>query len=130
MSKIIVVIVFIISIFLFLYCSENSTNVKELLLIDSSTKIVFIELGSETCIPCMKMRPIMDSIQKKYGNQILVKFIDAIQNSQEAKPYKIRMMPTQVFLDSNKNEIYRHEGFFPEDSIHLFLQSKGLKIIN
>ena len=110
-------------------CSGNSTNSIEPITKDSTVRITFVELGASTCDPCLRMRPVMDSIQKKYGFQVLVKFIDAIKNPKDAKPYKIRVMPTQVFLDSMDNEIHRHEGFYSEDSIHIFLQSRGLKII-
>jgi thioredoxin 1 len=111
-------------------CSDNSTNSNKPAPIDSTLKMTFVELGADWCEPCKNMRPIMDSIQRKYGAQILVKFIDVIKNSQEAEPYHIVVMPTQVFLDSNNVEIHRHEGFYPEDSIHIFLQSKGLKILS
>ena len=96
---------------------------------DKGAIITFIEIGSITCIPCQQMRPVMDSIQKKYGWQVSVRFIDAVRNSNAAEPYKIRVMPTQVFLDSNSRELHRHEGFYSEDSIHIFLKSRGLKII-
>lgn len=91
--------------------------------------ITFVELGSNSCVPCIKMRPIMDSIQNKYGKQIYVRFIDVIRGT-ESHDFKIRIMPTQVFLDSNDLEIFRHEGFFTQDSIEMFLQSQGLKVIN
>lgn len=98
--------------------------------IDSTVKVTFIELGSVNCVPCQKMRPIMDSVEKKYGSQVFVKFIDCIKNYKESVPYKINVMPTQVFLDSLGVEFHRHEGFYSEDSIHILLQAKGLKIIN
>lgn len=88
--------------------------------------ITFVELGSDKCIPCIKMKPIMDSIQNKYGKQIYVKFIDVIRGT-ESHHFKIRLMPTQLFLDSNDVEIYRHEDFFPQDSIEMFLKSQGLR---
>jgi thiol-disulfide isomerase/thioredoxin len=97
---------------------------------DTSLKMIFVELGADNCIPCLKMRPVMDSIQKKYGSQIYVKFINARKNPAEAVPFKIRLIPTQIFLDTNSKEILRHEGFFPEDSIHIFLQANGLKILD
>jgi thioredoxin 1 len=111
-------------------CSDNSTNTIKPTLIDTSLKMTFVELGADWCEPCKNMRPVMDSIQKKYGSQILVKFIDVVKNSKEAEPFKITVMPTQVFLDTNNIEIHRHKGFYHEDSIHVFLQSKGLKILN
>ncbi len=121
---------FITGIALLNSCSGNSTDSEDPIPADSLGRVVFVELGSVNCIPCQKMRPVMDSIQKKYGDQVLVKFIDVIKNSEEAEPYKIKVMPTQVFLDTNNVEFFRHEGFFPEDSIHILLQSKGLKILS
>jgi hypothetical protein len=43
--------------------------------------------------------------------------------------YRIRVIPTQVFLDERGQEFRRHEGFFPEKDIDALLQSKGLKPI-
>lgn len=90
--------------------------------------IFFIELGSVNCIPCKMMQPVMKSIEQKYGNQVKVFFYDVWQPDQRhyAKDYKIRVIPTQVFLNNDGNEIYRHEGFFPESEIDNFLQNQGL----
>jgi thioredoxin 1 len=109
---------------------ENSNVPPNINNIDSTVKVTFIEIGSDKCVDCIEMRPVMDSIQTKYGTQVLVKFIDAIKNYSEAVKYKITIMPTQVFLDSLGVEFHRHEGFYSEDSIHILLQSRGLKIIN
>jgi thioredoxin 1 len=93
-------------------------------------KITFVELGSVKCIPCQKMQPIMKSIEKKYGDQIKVVFYDVWKKEERhyAEQYKIKVIPTQVFLDSKGKEIMRHEGFFPEEEIDKFLKSKGLKV--
>jgi thioredoxin 1 len=91
--------------------------------------ITFIELGSVRCIPCKAMQPVMKSVGEKYGNQIKVIFYD-VWKEEEAyygEKYKIRLIPTQVFLDVKGKELMRHEGFFPEKEIDTFLQSKGLK---
>jgi thioredoxin 1 len=37
------------------------------------------------------------------------------------------LIPTQVFLDANGKEFFRHEGFYPEKEIDKLLQSKGIK---
>ncbi|MBN2000329.1 thioredoxin family protein [candidate division KSB1 bacterium] len=95
----------------------------------SSAKITFVELGSVNCIPCKAMQPVMKSIEKKYGDQIKVVFYDVWQADQKkyAQEYKIKLIPTQVFLNENGKEIMRHEGFFPEEEIDKFLQKQGLK---
>lgn len=94
-------------------------------------KITFVELGSVNCIPCKKMQPVMKAVEEKYCPQIKVIFYDVWQKDQSkyADEYKIRLIPTQVFLDENGKEIGRHEGFYAEEDIHKFLQSKGLKAL-
>ena len=91
--------------------------------------ITFVELGSVKCIPCRKMQPVMKAIEDKYDDQIKVIFYDVWKSDQRkyAEEYGIRLIPTQVFLDKDGKEIFRHEGFFPEAEIDKFLQKQGLK---
>ena len=91
--------------------------------------VTFIELGSVNCIPCKAMQPVMKSVEEKYGPQLKVVFYDVWKQDQAhyAQEFRIRLIPTQVFLDANGKELMRHEGFFPEKDIDVFLQSKGLK---
>lgn len=91
-------------------------------------QITFVELGSVNCIPCKAMQPVMKAIEEKYGEQIKVVFYDVWQDDQKkyAQEYKIKLIPTQVFLDENGTEIMRHEGFFAEAAIDSFLQKQGL----
>lgn len=98
--------------------------------ISGKTLVTFIELGSVNCIPCKQMQPVMKAIEKKYGDQIKIIFYDVWKAGQSkyAAEYKIRLIPTQVFLDKNGKEIFRHEGFFSEEEIDKFLQKQGLKI--
>jgi thioredoxin 1 len=95
-------------------------------------KVTFVELGSVNCIPCKQMQPVMKAIEEKYGEQIKIVFYDVWQKDQKhfAIDYKIQLIPTQVFLDADGKEFYRHEGFFPEEEIHTLLQSRGLKTVN
>jgi thioredoxin 1 len=92
-------------------------------------KVTFVELGSVNCIPCKQMQPIMKSIEEKYGEQVKVVFYDVWKSDQKkyAQQYGIKLIPTQVFLDENGKEFFRHEGFYPEAEIDKLLQGKGLK---
>ena len=95
---------------------------------DLKPKVTFVELGSVNCIPCKKMQPVMKAIEEKYGDQIKVVFHDVWKEDQKqfAAMYKIRLIPTQVFLDANGKEFFRHEGFYPESEIDKLLVKKGL----
>lgn len=94
----------------------------------ANPQITFIELGSVNCIPCKKMQPVMKAIEQKYGDQVKVIFYDVWTKEQQpyALKYAVRLIPTQVFLDENGQEFFRHEGFFPENEIHKIFKQRGL----
>ena len=73
----------------------------------------------------------MKAIEEKYGEQVKVIFYDVWTD--EHKKYKeiydIKLIPTQVFLDENGKEFFRHVGFYPESEIDKLFQSRGLKVI-
>jgi thioredoxin 1 len=108
---------------------KNSKTAKKEEKNASSIKVTFIELGSVRCIPCKKMQPIMEEIKKEYKGQVKVVFYDVW--TREGKPYaykyKIRIIPTQVFLDKDGKEYFRHEGFFPKKELVKVLKQKGVK---
>ncbi len=107
-------------------CSKEHPVNTEIPISDKA-KIIFIEFGAEDCGPCERMVPVMDSIRNQYGSQIDVIFIDVYKNYSVVEQYNIEMMPTQIFFDTNMTELHRHVGFYPEDSIHIFLNTVGLK---
>jgi thioredoxin 1 len=90
--------------------------------------VTFVELGSVKCIPCRQMQPVMKAIEEKYGKQVNVVFYDVWKDDQReyAEKYGIKVIPTQVFLDKEGKEFFRHEGFFPEAEIDKLLQKRGL----
>ena len=90
-------------------------------------KVTFVELGSVNCIPCKAMQPVMEAIEKEFGDQIEVVFYDVWQDNAPAKKYEIKLIPTQVFLDENGQEFFRHEGFYAQEEIEKLLTGKGLK---
>jgi thioredoxin 1 len=92
-------------------------------------KVTFIELGSVRCIPCQQMQPIMKSIREKYPTQVNVVFHDVW--TEAGAPYGLKYgidaIPTQVFLDENGKEYFRHVGYFPEEELVKILNQKGVK---
>ena len=94
-------------------------------------RVTFVELGSVKCIPCRQMQPVMRAIEKKYGGQVRVVFHDigTDSGSTHAEKYKIRLIPTQVFLDDRGKEFFRHEGFYPEAEIDTLFRKRGLTVM-
>jgi thioredoxin 1 len=109
--------------------STSTVVAKDTSVVVPQPIITFIELGSVNCIPCKAMQKVMKAVEDKYGRQLKVVFYDVWKQEQAhcAEEYKVRLIPTQVFLDKDGKELWRHEGFYPEKEIDIFLQSKGLK---
>ncbi len=91
--------------------------------------VTFVEIGSLNCIPCKMMQPIMKEIEETYKGQVRVVFHDVW--TPEGRPfgmqYGIRVIPTQVFLDKEGKEYFRHEGFFPKEEVVRVLKMKGVR---
>jgi thioredoxin 1 len=96
---------------------------------DAQAKVTFIELGSVNCIPCIKMQGVMQEVKREYGDQVSILFYDVWTEAGKpyAQQYRIRVIPTQVFLDQDGNEYFRHEGYFPEEDLVQVLRHKGVK---
>lgn len=96
---------------------------------DKQVKVTFIELGSVRCIPCQKMEVVLDSIRKEYPNDVQVVFHDVWTEAGKpyATKYNIKSIPTQVFLDADGKEFFRHEGFFAKEELIEILKKKGVK---
>ena len=80
-------------------------------------QVTFLELGSVRCIPCKMMQPIMEEIQKEYAGKVKVVFHDVWKDEGKpyAKQYGIAGIPTQIFLDKDGKEFFRHTGFLAKD---------------
>jgi thioredoxin 1 len=76
-----------------------------------------IELGSDSCAPCKAMAPILGEMRETFEGQLVVEFIDVRRDPGAVNEYGVRLIPTQVFLDPEGNELFRHEGFFAREEI-------------
>ena len=92
-------------------------------------KVTFIELGSVNCIPCKMKKPVMEEVEKEYGDQVKVVFHDVWTEAGKpyAQQYGIRAIPTQVFLDKDGKEFYRHMGFFAKEELVKILKMGGVE---
>jgi thioredoxin 1 len=132
MKKLTIVLLILVSCSLF--CSQISgeqANESNLIITDehldfSKHKVTFIELGADKCIPCKAMQPVMREIAQEYKGTIQVVFYDVWKTSKYAKDYGIQMIPTQVFIDKNGKEIFRHVGFYPKEDIIKMLKEKHI----
>jgi thioredoxin 1 len=77
------------------------------------------EFGANACASCREMKPILQALQRDHGERVAVVIIDLL--AQKEAPYidryRIQLMPTQVFFDSQGRETSRHMGKISGDEI-------------
>ncbi len=76
-----------------------------------------VDLGADRCIPCKMMAGVLADLKTNYVGRLEVEFIDVWKNPDAGKPYKIKLIPTQIFFDAAGKERFRHEGFFGKEDI-------------
>ncbi len=76
-----------------------------------------LEVGSDTCRPCKMMIPIIDKLTVELNGKLDVEFINVRTDPDAAEPYKVSLIPTQIFIGPDGKEMFRHTGFFPMEDI-------------
>ena len=78
-----------------------------------------LDLGAGKCIPCKLMAPILEELELEYAGVLDVEFIDVWQpeNKATAESYGVEEIPTQIFLDPEGKELWRHVGFLAKADI-------------
>lgn len=89
-------------------------------------KLVMLEVGSVGCIPCDKMKVVMDKLRTDYKDKLEVIFIDVRQDKENMRRFGVTMIPTQVFLDKNGKEFHRHIGYYAFEEIAPVLKKQGI----
>ncbi|SKA81218.1 thioredoxin 1 [Caloramator quimbayensis] len=105
----------------------NNSSKNEDLQIENVNMPMLIDLGAGTCIPCKEMVPVLDEVKKMYDGKAKVVVVDVYEHPEIADKFGITLIPTQIFLDENGREFYRHEGYFPKEDIIKVFDEMGVK---
>ena len=87
-----------------------------------------LDLGADKCVPCKMMAPILAELKIEFAEVFAIEFVDVWKNPDAAKPYDLKVIPTQIFYDADGKELFRHEGFLGRDDILAKWQEFGVKL--
>jgi len=87
---------------------------------------VLLEFGRGWCIPCKYMKPILDDMVRLYAGKAIVTTVDMDANKDLVRDFRIRMMPTQVFLGPDGKEFFRNEGTLEREHIMQIFAKMGI----
>jgi len=86
-----------------------------------------LDFGRGICIPCKKMAPILQELSEEYKDRVIIKIIEIDQEKELTRINRIRLIPTQIFFDSNNKEVFRHEGFMYKEEIKKVFEKMGVQ---
>lgn len=86
-----------------------------------------LDLGSNSCVPCKMMKPILDELEQDYKDKANILVMEIGDYRDLARQYRVRVIPTQIFFDKNGNEYWRHEGFLAKEEIQAKLKELGVQ---
>ena len=87
-----------------------------------------LDLGSDQCIPCKMMVPILKELKEEYASAFEVEVIDVRKNRAVGEEFGIRVIPTQIFFDASGKEIFRNQGFISKEDILQKWQELGVDV--
>ncbi len=88
---------------------------------------ILLEFGRGWCKPCKYMKPILDDMAKTYNGKAVVMTVDMDANKDLVRDFKIRLMPTQVFLTADGREFARNEGTLEREQIKQVFTKMGVE---
>ena len=76
----------------------TSLNFEEL---KNKNMPIILDFGSDSCVPCVEMEPVLEKIKLDYQNKAIIHFIDVWKYPEVAQDLPIQVIPTQLFINSD-----------------------------
>jgi len=90
-------------------------------------KPVLADFGRGVCIPCKRMKPVLEELAAEYEGEVSILIIEIDEYPALTRRHHIRLIPTQIFFNTQGEEVYRHEGFMSKKAIKEKLKDIGVK---
>ncbi len=84
-----------------------------------------VDFGSNRCIPCIRLRPVMRALKDAHTERINVIFMEVSDHRDLALHYKVRLVPTVIFFDAQGREARRKMGFMDREAMEKALHELG-----
>lgn len=92
----------------------KNKSTKDIKTLDEALKLgvpVIVKLGSDKCIPCRTMNPIIKELAAEQDGKAVFMALDVYQNRELAGKFSVRVIPTVIFFDKHGKPKAKKEGF-------------------
>lgn len=106
----VIIFIFVITIvFMLIFLGKNENDFNE----GHDDVYTIYYFGSSGCYPCRQLEPIIEEISEKYDENVKIIFYESwysTSGANKASLFNVTNIPTLVFLNKNKQEVYRLVG--------------------
>jgi thioredoxin 1 len=86
--------------------TNNQNTFAEII---NGTKPVLVDFFTDWCGPCKMMKPVLEELKNRMGEDIIILKVDVDKNLQVAHRYGIQGVPTLIIFKNGKLQ-WRHSG--------------------
>jgi len=62
---------------------------------------LIVDFGSDSCIPCQEMAPVLKTMNVEMRGKAIVKFVDVWKHTNAANDFPVQVIPTQVLVKAD-----------------------------
>lgn len=62
---------------------------------------IIVDYGSDSCIPCQQMAPVLETMNEEMAGKAFIKFVDVWEYTDAANNVPIQVIPTQVLVNAD-----------------------------
>jgi len=96
-------------------------NFQQVMVEESSKRLVVMDFWAEWCAPCKALMPILEKLAAEYPNQLLLAKVNADEQQNIVAQFGVRSLPTVAFIQ-NGQPVDAFMGAEPESAIRQRLE--------
>ena len=108
---------------------NQSRSTKDIKTLDEALKAgvpVVVKLGSDKCIPCRAMNPIIKELAAEQDGKAIFLSLDVYENRELASQAGVRVIPTILFYDRHGQPKAKSEGGMSKEELLKAIDEMGL----
>lgn len=79
---------------------------------------IIIDFGSDSCIPCKEMAPVLTTMNAEMQGKAIIKFVDVWKHGEAAAGFPIQVIPTQIFVNADGTPYVPGDGIEAEFTLY------------